>query len=96
MIRYPKLQNMMTKLPRPAGMANVGAPVMPGARVKALAAPVPQMTPMPTQALPAAGIPHTAMTLPSLQTTQNQATPIELGDPQRLAKIATLLRMGRR
>jgi hypothetical protein len=96
MIRYPKLQNMMTKLPRPAGMGGVGAPVMPGAGARALAAPAPRMAPMPTQALPTAAMPHTQMTLPSIQATQNQAMPIELGDPQRLAKIATLLRMGRK
>lgn len=79
--------NSMPKAPA------MGAPAM---QAKALAGPLksPPAAGMKPFSAPAA--PMDRSSLPSLQATQNEATPIELGDPQRLAKIATILRMGRK
>ena len=96
MIRYPKLRTMMPNLPanpvpKAPSMAapNVGARAMMGP---------PPAAPMGGRA--AFGAPPAPMaprsTLPSLASTANQATPIELGDPKRLARIGTILRMGRK
>lgn len=96
MIRYPRLRSMMPNLPtnsipKAPSMAapNVGARAMMGP---------PPAAPMGGRA--AFGAPPAApmdrASLPSIQATANQATPIELGDPKRLGKIATILRMGRK
>lgn len=91
-LRYPKVKNMMGKLPKSPGM-----PKMPlagaGSVVKG-----PSMAPTVSAApFGAAAAPKVApMTLPTSENDMTREMPIELGDPQRLGKIATMLRMGRR
>lgn len=86
---YPKMKNLLAlsnKVPGP-----VTAPVMTPPKVP-MSAPV-----KPAFASPGMpSVPKTHMTVPSLQATSNEAVPIELGDPKRLSKIATILRMGRK
>jgi hypothetical protein len=90
--RFPKLKGMMPNLPRNAMPAapRVGNPAMGMPKAPTMMAQ-PSSAPF---AAPSAVAPR--LSLPSIQTTANQATPIELGDPKRLAKIATILRMGRK
>lgn len=84
MNRFPKLKGMMPNAMQAPMNPAQAMPKMP-TMVRQPAAPF--AVPMP--AAPRAS-------LPSIQATANQATPIELGDPKRLAKIATILRMGRK
>ena len=96
MLKYPKVKNMMGGMPRTPGMPGVAKPMAP-MQGAANVMKGPSMSPSRGSAPFGISAPKAApMTLPSPQTTVNQATPIELGDPQRLGKIATLLRMGRR
>jgi hypothetical protein len=95
-IRYPKLKNMMGNMPKPAAMPGAGAMPNPMAGAQSLKAPAPSMMSQPKMALPGAMDRAPASTLPSIASTQNEETPIELGDPKRLSRIATILRMGRK
>lgn len=84
-MRFQKLKAMM---PRPTN-PQVASP---------MGASVPKMPTMPNNMampqMPAPPVEHA--TLPSTQAMANSATPIELGDPKRLSKIGTILRMGRK
>lgn len=92
MIRYPRLKTMMPAMPGNAmpAPARVGNPAMAMPKVPTMGAQ-PSMAAMPAPSFKAP-----ASSLPSIQSTANSATPIELGDPKRLGKIATILRMGRK
>lgn len=84
-MRFAKLKNMMPRTTAPRVASPMGAAV-------------PKMPAMPSNisAAPMVTAPMARATLPSIQSTANTATPIELGDPKRLAKIGTLLRLGRK
>ena len=84
-MRFKKLQTMMPNMgPNVASPMGMGVPKMPA---------MPAAMPRPPVV---SASPVTRTTLPSIQATANAATPIELGDPKRLAKIGTLLRLGRK
>ena len=87
---------MMGGLAKPAGMPAPRAPSMPLVGAKQLTSPTPSTMSAPKMALPTVQERAPGLTLPSITSTQNEAAPIELGDPQRLNKIATLLRLGRK
>jgi hypothetical protein len=92
MMRYPKLKTMMPGMPRNAAPGGTSS-LNPAMKMPSM--PMAPHQPS-TVAFAAPGAVRPPSTLPSLQSTQNTATPIELGDPQRLGKIATLLRLGRK
>jgi len=87
MMKYPKMRGMMgPRIPNPMmGAKNLQSP-MPGP-MNTPVAPVAMPDPMKTAPTP---------TLPSIPTNMDSQSSIDLDDPQRLAKISTLMKMGRR
>lgn len=87
MMKYPKMRGMMgPRIPNPMAGAKAMQAPMPGPMNTPMVAPV-MPDPMKTAPTP---------TLPAIPQSMDSQSSIDLDDPQRLAKISTLMKMGRR